>query len=169
MTLSTYMGYISCLPNAVVTSGNTSQQSVSTTTSEQAVSTTITHPLVSTTTTQPIISTTITQPAISTTITQPAISTTQTAPETINSIAASTFQDSNSFVYIYLYYQLGTTIMYRIYPGSGGFSAAQILPLSIQPKDLTSLAATAHQDSSGNSYVSREGQTQTRFMGFLTD
>ena len=151
MTLSTYIGYISCLPNAVVTSGNTSQQSVSTTTSEQAVTTTIT------------------QPAISTTITQPAISTTQTVPATIKSIAASTFQDSNSFVYIYLYYQLGTTIMYRIYPGSGGFSAAQILPLSIQPKDVTPLAATAHQDSSGNSYVSREGQTQTRFMGFSTD
>jgi hypothetical protein len=44
--------------------------------------------------------------------------------------------------------------MYRIFPGSGGFSAAKILPLSIQPKEVTSLAATAHQDSSGNSYVS---------------
>jgi len=40
--------------------------------------------------------------------------------------------------------------MYRIYPGTTGFSSSAQVPLTIAPKDGTPLAATAFQDSEGS-------------------
>jgi hypothetical protein len=74
-----------------------------------------------------------------------------TAP--IGALAASTTEDSVNGVYVHVYYQQGSNIAYRTYPGEGSFSAAQALPLTVQPKTGTSLAACEFYDATMN-YVS---------------
>lgn len=71
----------------------------------------------------------------------------------IGSLAVSSFQDSSAKVYVHLYYQQGTSIAYRTYPGSGYFSTAQALALSIAPKAGTPLSAVEYGDS-GTNHVS---------------
>jgi hypothetical protein len=71
----------------------------------------------------------------------------------IGSIAASTVQGVGTKVYIHVYYQQGSNIAYRAYPGSGGFDAAQALPLSVAPKAGSPIAATEFADTKLN-YVS---------------
>lgn len=71
----------------------------------------------------------------------------------IGSIAASTVEDSGNKVYVHLYYQQGSNIAYRTYPGKGSFSVAQALPLKITPKTGSAIAASEFLDSVSN-YVS---------------
>ena len=71
----------------------------------------------------------------------------------IGSIAASTVQGVGTKVYIHVYYQQGSNIAYRTYPGSGSWNAAQALPLSVAPKAGSPIAATEFADTKLN-YVS---------------
>ncbi|PMD20409.1 hypothetical protein NA56DRAFT_180764 [Hyaloscypha hepaticicola] len=68
----------------------------------------------------------------------------------IGALAASTTEDSVNGVYVHIYYQQGSNIAYRSYPGEGSFSAAQALPLTVQPKAGTSLAACEFYDATMN-------------------
>jgi hypothetical protein len=97
-----------------------------------------------------------TVPATTTTIARTSGVVTSTAAPTldttkaIGSLAVSTFQDNNSKVYIHLYYQQGSSIMVRTYPGSGSFSEAEALTLTVAPKTGSPLAAVEYTQSATN-------------------
>lgn len=73
--------------------------------------------------------------------------------KSIGSLAVSSYQDSSKKVYMHLYYQQGANLAYRIYPGSGYFSTAQVLSVNIAPKAGTPLSAVEYGES-GTNHVS---------------
>lgn len=66
--------------------------------------------------------------------------------------ASSTFNNTST-IYVYVYYQEGSNITYTVYPGGTGFSVAQILSLSTEPKAGTPLSATAFDAGDGTAAV----------------